>query len=150
MTAFVMALAAGITVGSGPEAVSGEMAGSLPTQGWWQGKWMTSRGDTRDVKLSGVVTPSPSAFTVFLPVIGLPKPVPCTCGYWRMDEGRGAVRMKWSIDPRKELSACLGIYGWAGNRLRICFREENKGRPTSFRGGDGQHLLILYRVKPDK
>jgi hypothetical protein len=44
----------------------------------------------------------------------------------------------------------LGIYKQDGDRIVICYQTESKGRPMSFRAGDGQHLLILYRVKPGK
>jgi hypothetical protein len=44
----------------------------------------------------------------------------------------------------------LGIYQRHGSRLMICLRDAKVGRPTSFKGGDGQSLLILHRVKPRK
>jgi hypothetical protein len=44
----------------------------------------------------------------------------------------------------------LGIAEQDGDRVILCIREAGEGRPTSFRAGDGQHLLILHRVRPGK
>lgn len=43
-----------------------------------------------------------------------------------------------------------GIYKWEGDRLFLCFSTGRNGRPTSFRGGAGQELFILRRIKPRK
>ncbi|HEY7428798.1 MAG TPA: hypothetical protein VH682_31500 [Gemmataceae bacterium] len=44
----------------------------------------------------------------------------------------------------------LGIYKYDGDHLSMCFRSAHLGRPTSYRAGDGQELLIIHRVKPGK
>jgi hypothetical protein len=44
----------------------------------------------------------------------------------------------------------LGIYQQHGDRLIICYRDVDKGRPTSFQAGEDQALLTLRRVKPGK
>jgi hypothetical protein len=61
-----------------------------------------------------------------------------------VDEGRGKLRATmWQ-------GRQLGIYQRQGDQLNICLRDAEDGRPTSFKGGDGQDLFILHRVKPRK
>ena len=59
-----------------------------------------------------------------------------------VDEGNGMLRATLGRVER------LGIYQRQSDRVIICLRDAENGRPTSFKGGDGQSLLILHRVKP--
>jgi hypothetical protein len=61
------------------------------------------------------------------------------------DEGRGRLRIRSA--GRK---AGLGIYKREGDRLFLCIRAENDGRPTSFQAAQGQALLILRRIPPGR
>ncbi len=45
-------------------------------------------------------------------------------------------------------ASILGIYRQEAERLYICYRQGS--RPTTYRGGSGQTLLILHHVKPRK
>jgi hypothetical protein len=147
MSTFVMMLAAGLAAGDAPSKVSVEVAESLPTHGEWQGRWTDDQGFTRDVALPGVVTRGRSVCTVYVEIVGIPRPRPVSNSFSIADEGRGDVRMEWNTRwARGDSENCLGIYRWDKDRLIICFRVEGKGRPKSFRSGDGQHLLRLRRV----
>jgi hypothetical protein len=44
----------------------------------------------------------------------------------------------------------VGIYKWGSSEVILCYRQAEQGHPTSFRAGNGQHLLILRRAKPAK
>ena len=44
----------------------------------------------------------------------------------------------------------VGIYKRSSDTVILCYRLAGRGYPTSFRAGDGQHLLTLRRVKPRK
>ena len=59
------------------------------------------------------------------------------------DEGHGRLRIT---------AGCgyFGIYKVRNDSIVIAFRLADEGYPISFRGGNGQNLLILYRVKPRK
>jgi hypothetical protein len=62
-----------------------------------------------------------------------------------LDAGGG----RFSLRP-KDGPGYLGIFRQDGNLAVLCFRPTAEGYPTSFRGGDGQYLLTLRRVKPRK
>lgn len=57
------------------------------------------------------------------------------------DEGSGRFRIAMG-------QGFLGIYKQKGDRVVLCFRQAREGYPTLLRGGDGQHLIRLRRVKP--
>lgn len=52
-------------------------------------------------------------------------------------------------EVNSEMGNILGIYRWDSDRLVACFAGPGR-RPTSFRAGDEQYLLILRRVRPRK
>lgn len=135
MSTLAIILAVGMVIGSGPEKVTGEMEENLHLQGDWVGESWGDDGVVWQVKLrdgdlcfsSGkeVASPLPVAFIV--------------------DEGHGRFRVDWPLPGDS-----LGIYKQEGDHLVMCCRDGHQGRPTSFRLGSGQLLLILNRVKPRK
>jgi hypothetical protein len=121
MSAFVMVLAAGMAVGSGPEPVSAEVKPPLDLRGEWEGT--LEHFDGQEARLvRGAVNPQ------------------------YVDEGDGKFRLR----VRGRASVCLGIYRQEGDRVILCFGRPGEERPTSFQGGHGQEPIILHRVKPDK
>jgi hypothetical protein len=139
MSAFAMVLAAGMAVGSGPEAVSSGVEQGLDLRGKWEGHLRSAWGKTLTARLEA--QGAGCGGTLFLKAHGREEE-----GF-RLDrvtdEGGGRLRLEREI-------ALLGIYKWQGDQLVICFRMERAGRPTSFQAGDGKDLLILHRVKPGK
>ncbi|HEY7310848.1 MAG TPA: hypothetical protein VH643_15900 [Gemmataceae bacterium] len=137
MSTLVLVLAAAMAVpGNGPEMLSGETERGLDLSGEWEGRWKTDKAEY-EVELLGEKggcsyrrLPRGKCWGYLTPDI--------------TDQGEGRLRLTWEDDP------CLGIYEQDGDCLTICFRDAREGRPLSFRVGDGQHLLILHRVKPRK
>jgi hypothetical protein len=126
-----MVLAAGLAMSDRQVAVSSEVEERLDLSGEWEGTWTTSKADSFAVRLSGrwlAVSDVPGGLTVVRAPILL------------KDGGGG------------RFAVCLahvnhhGIYTWEKGGLLMCFREGRQGRPTSFHGGDGQHLMRLRRV----
>jgi hypothetical protein len=130
-SALAMVLMAGMAVpGIGPEMVSAEVEQRLDLRGMWEGtRWNDKKVSCYVCYKSGWLA---SPFEIAAWVFEL------------SDEGRGNVKIK------SDKGDFLGIYQQDGNRTVICYRAESKGRPISFWAGDGQHLLILRRVKPGK
>jgi hypothetical protein len=141
MSALAMLLtAAMVTPVDVSEKVSGEvkLTDSLDLSGEWQGVWKAADKAEYEVhQLEGR-----GAWSYRRLPKGQQGPAYLSPGI--TDEGEGRLRLTWVDDP------CLGIYEQDGDCLIICFREARKGRPLSFRSGDGQHFLILHRVKPGK
>ena len=138
MYTLVMALAASLVMGNDPAAVSAETEQRLDLRGEWEG-FMREAGHglyrawISNGVLTGRALNHPGVSITPLPVSRI------------VDERPGEVRLRWGAR-----SQYLGIYEQEGERIVICYRHEQSGRPTSFRTGDGQHLLILHRVKPRK
>jgi hypothetical protein len=65
-----------------------------------------------------------------------------------IDEGNGKFRFE--LRDKDSVRRCLGIYEQHDDHLRLCFGNTDEQCPRAFRGGDGQNLLILHRVKPRK
>jgi hypothetical protein len=132
MNALVMALAAGLAVGNGPEPVSPEEA-FLSLDGVWKGTWREGKDD-------------PALVTLRDGRVCLEKGprVICLLHFKAAEECTGKVRFDFAGDVR------LGICKWEAGRLVICLGRTGGDRPTSFRGGDGQPLLTLRRIKPGK
>jgi hypothetical protein len=142
-SALAMVLAAGMVTGDGTGAgrVSGETAEPqrLDLNGEWRGVLKT-RNNEYEVEYRGE-----GGWSCWL----RPKGELPMCFDLRFtDEGRGRLQVTdrwqlqwWTNEPG------LGIYKREGDRLTICYRNAGEGRPTSFRTGDGQDLLILRRVK---
>jgi hypothetical protein len=123
--------------GSGSEKVSGEMERGLDLSGEWEGTWKDGQKEVWEVRFGGgklVATHKNGAIAVRVEQ-----------EWMSFDEGRGKMWMKLG-----GVSDHLGIYKQEGSRLDICYCLASMGRPTSFRSGDGQNLLILHRVKPRK
>ncbi len=130
-SALAMILAAGMTVpGDVPKEATEEIEQRLDLNGEWEGTWDNGRKTKSPiVHLSGTrisFSEDDAAFSFEHRIV---------------DEGGNKLRFN---DNRPS------IYRQDGDRLDICIRWHGKGRPTSFRGGDGQVLLILHRVKPGK
>jgi len=130
-SALAMILAAGMTVpGDVPKEVSGEIEQGLDLRGEWEGTLDNGRkAKTMSVHLSGTRI----RFTNDDESVSYDHRI--------VDEGKNKLRFNDKLP---------GIYRQDGARLNICYRCDGKGRPTSFRGGDGQVLLSLHRVKPRK
>jgi hypothetical protein len=133
MSTLVMALAAGLTLGSSPEPVSMEFEQRLDMRGEWEG---TEKGTCIVGKpYSGEILLVGQMMTLTCRVgdgLAITKK---SCKF--VDEGPGTLRTPWG----------LGIYRQNGDRLLICFSKDGRPRPTSFRAGNGQVLLTLRRVK---
>lgn len=121
MSALTMILTAAMAVpGDGPAKAPAEMVQTLDMSGEWEGTWKDSLGYLWKAKLRNGQLECKGEDTI----------------------ARGALK---SCDVKKE-----GIYKWEGNRLFICFAIGQNKRPKSFRGGKGQELFILHRVKSCK
>jgi hypothetical protein len=138
MSAFVMVLAAGIVVGSGPEAESAEMEQRLDLRGEWE-------GSCREEAVSGKAGLSKWGLCLEYPRAG-GRPPPLLGPFPASDEGSGKARFwgKWGT------GTSLGIYKWEADRLIICLGENGAARPTSFHTGSRQTLIILQRIQPGK
>jgi hypothetical protein len=135
MSAFAVVLVAGMAVGSGPEKVSVGVEQRLDLRGRWEGVWLDEAGrEWEATSENGAVFGDTLAFVRFIRARDV------------ADEGAGRVRVFY---PRVG-SPALGIYQVRGDCFLICFREARLGRPTAFRGGDGQNLITLRRVRPGK
>jgi hypothetical protein len=129
-SALAMVLMAAMAVpGNGPENVSREVEQRLDLSGEWEGIYTTDKEQTLRVHLN--------RYRVRL------ENDDCDFAFDNsmVDEGRGRLRFQ----------GLLGIYQQDEERLIICLgRIGTHERPTSFRIGNGQSLLILHRVKPRK
>jgi hypothetical protein len=131
MSTFVLVMAAGMVLGDGPERVSGEV-GECLLVGRWEGTISHEHGKSHDA----VVEDGYLAEWWGMSSSGLFT--------WEIhDEGRARVQLLLNG------TFYSGIYRWDGDRISLCYRRVEKGRPTSFRAGDDQHLLILHRVKEE-
>jgi hypothetical protein len=133
-SALAMVLTAAMAVpGNGPEKVSGEVEQGLDLRGEWEGTWRNPGwpGEADDlIYLSGTkfsISVKGSPFISFYHTI--------------VDEGDNKLRFSEGL---------AGIYRQDGGRITICLRAADKGRPTDFQAGNGQHLITLHRVKPRK
>jgi hypothetical protein len=125
----LLLLAAGLP-GDNPVRVEGDIAepGPLELRGRWEGSW-SREGDT-DV---GVVF---QAGRLTLPMMSAAR-----LPFRMIDEGRGRFRAK--LGDRE----VLGIYSRQGERIVLCWRGADRGRPTQFRDEDCADVLILRRVR---
>jgi hypothetical protein len=135
MSTLVIALMAGMAVGTGPgQKVPDEAARKLDLSGRWEGVWQDDQGKVwRAWVADGMLTGESGHLFMELPLKDI------------VDEGAGKFRVM-----HKDVVASLGIYRWDGDRVFLCYRWERDDRPTSFRAGEHQEFLILRRVKPRK
>lgn len=134
MFAFVVVLAA-LVVGDGPEAVSPKVNQRFDLRGKWKGVWLDETGvEWEATAENGTVFGERPEFVKMIKAEDI------------TDEGSGRVRVLY---PRVNPPA-LGIYQWQADCLIICFRVARFGRPERLRGGNGQDLITLRRVKPAK
>jgi hypothetical protein len=136
MSAFVLAITVGLTTGSGPVPVSGEVKESFLLVGKWQGTVTTDSGIVLTVKAHMTGNQLHLAFS-----------------------GRGSWNASYKVieeDGRLQLEHVgleeyLGIYRLKGEQVLLCLRIKDEGKwPTAFQADKGQHLFILHRVKPRK
>lgn len=127
MSALAMILTATMAVvGNGPEKVSDEVEQRLDLKGEWEGTWNTHLGKRFLIRLTPTEFHLDNGETT-----GVLR-------YPMSDEGNGKLRFRGR----------LGIYQQDGDRLLICLaKTRTNQRPTSFRIDEGQHLLLLHRVK---
>lgn len=136
--AMLMLLVAGMVMGSGPEKASGEMVQTLDLRGEWEGSWQHAQ-DFKMRAASGSVTSAAARELVAeMPGGVIVLPINAIA-----DQKNGRLHIAAG-------KGFLGIYEQNGDRLSICFRPARNGYPISFRGGNGQHLLILRRVQLPK
>jgi hypothetical protein len=132
MLALAMILAAGVMVESGPRNASMEVGERLDLSGEWEGTWQHA---------GGWLMPAASTPFTDKSIMG---EMPGGVIFIRLasitDKGEG----RFHITEEGEF---LGIYKQHDGRVILCFRPARDGYPTSFRGGKGQHLLILRRPK---
>jgi hypothetical protein len=64
------------------------------------------------------------------------------------DEGKGRVRMIVTFQGTEY--PLLGIYRQDGERILMCVRYADHGRPMRFQDGDYRILVIFHRVKSSK
>jgi hypothetical protein len=127
MSTLVLVLTAAMAVpGNGPDMVSVEIAEQrLNLSGVWKGTIFRQEGKPLDAMLGDSIL--------------------FDFDDWEYsDEGAGRFSLIVSG------AGYLGIYMSDGDDVILCYRRARYGRPESFRAGDGQHLLILHRVKPRK
>ena|SRR5262245_33573684 len=141
-SALAMVLMAAMAIpGNGPEKVSGEVEQGLDLSGKWEAICYRPGGGV----LRGQASISEEGG---LSISGQQGPAR-RGGQGRFHIAFGKVIDEGSGHIRSQNSLGIGIYKQEGDRLLICFGYD-KHRPTSFRAGDGQFLLILRRVKPGK
>jgi hypothetical protein len=136
MSTLVLMLTAAMAVpGNGPEMVSAEMEEGLDLRGRWEGIWHLKSHRVRSVEV--------------WPVDGWLEIHAKDDDWFHMvkprDEGSGRASLNFN-----DVAVFPGIYRQDGDHIIICYREDGNRRPSSFRAGDGQELLILHRVKPRK
>lgn len=145
MSALAMILTAAMVIpGDRPEKVSGEVAENqrLDLSGEWEGFWWfdhNTRFEAHSKCPSGQGHLMGRQFAIVCRGN-------CNLTAYFIDEGQGHLCGEWElIGPRIH-----GIYRQEGTKLLICFTELASPCPTSFRAGEGRHLLILHRVKSRK
>lgn len=121
-----------------PRTVSSDMKYEqqpLNLRGQWKGTWRHAQGFVMPASLSasedGRIMGILDAGVIFIHVDSI------------IDEGEGTFRIK-------EGKGFVGIYKVRKESIALCFRPSVQGYPRVFRGGDGQHLLILRRIKTEK
>jgi hypothetical protein len=138
MSTLVLVLAAGMTVPSiGPEKVSGEIEERLELSGKWEGNVSHHEGISISALLEG-------GRLVEWEWLGNGPRIAANHQSSVWDEGSGRFRL--NLDGERY----IGIYKWSSDGVMLCFRLAERGRPTSFRAGNGQHRLILRRVPSGK
>jgi hypothetical protein len=138
MSIFAMILTAAMLTGDTPKKEAEETKKMPECRGEWTGLWWDGSNNQwlariHNSQLSGMSPNDPCA--------DVPKTGPVR---WK-DEGEGKCIFYRGQEPHN------GIYRLEGENLQICFNSVDRSkRPISFKGGDGQHLLTLHRVKPQK
>jgi hypothetical protein len=144
MSATALVLLAGLAMGSDPQPVWTETDVHFYLDREWEGSWegQCLHPDViRDLKLPRTynkvkVGMSPRGFSLSSDTVSLAQ------GWgprnrW-IDEGKGRFRVA---------GLYLGIYKREGDRVIICMKWAEHGRPTAFQAGDNQALLILKPAK---
>jgi hypothetical protein len=125
-----MVLAAAAVAGNGPAGVSAAVEQRLDLGGAWVGTWVDINGQCLQVTSGGRRLTGRG-----------PGDVRCLDTAWITDEGGGRFRITLGSH------VFAGIWKREGGRLLLCFCPPGQGRPTSFYGGGGQHLLTLRRTR---
>jgi hypothetical protein len=139
MSSLMIALVAGMTVGSSPERISSQAEERLCIDGYWEGTWqiLSRRNEVRTFQLR--LEPG-SIWSI--PPGGRVPPSKEDCEW--IDLGNGKCQLT------DEKSTLVGIYKREADRLLICLRGKGDGIPAAFQVRDGQILIILKRVKPPR
>jgi hypothetical protein len=104
-SALAMVLAAGMTVGSGPEKVSGEIEQRLDLRGEWEGTYQVIGGPTWHARLGG-------GFLAVQTEVARSR-----LAIRFVDERNGKLRMGWGGRP----PLTLGTYKQEGDRVVLSF-----------------------------
>jgi hypothetical protein len=122
-----------LTLATGPALPSGDIAepGPLDLRGRWDGSW-SRQGDTD----FGVVFQDGR--------LTLPMTPPASMPFRMVDEGQGRFRAKLG---EVEL---LGSYQRQDERIVLCWRGVDRGRPARFSDEDRADTVILRRVRPGR
>jgi hypothetical protein len=144
MSATALVLLAGFVIGSDPQPVSTETDVHFSLDRDWEGTWEGQCLDPyiiMNLKLPRTynkvkVVLRPNGFNLSGDAVSLGQ------GWgpptrW-IDEGKGRFRVA---------GLYLGIYKREADRVIICMKWAEHGRPTSFQAGDNQALLILKPAK---
>jgi hypothetical protein len=144
MSATALVLLAGFAMGSDPHPVSTETEVRFSLDRDWEGSWdgqclgpviILNHKLPRTITKARVVL-RPNGFSLSSDTVSLGQG-------WGMptrwiDEGKGRFRVA---------GLYLGIYKREADRVIICMKWAEHGRPTSFQAGDDQALLILKPAK---
>jgi hypothetical protein len=133
MSAFLLTLAAGMALGDGPSARSSEVEQRLDLSGEWRGSWIDDHGHFFEVRTFGKRLLADDGLGNMIALY--------TSSFEDGGGGRFAIVIRMQVFYH-------GIYKWDNGYLFLCFCETKRECPVSFRGGDGQELLRLRRVKP--
>lgn len=126
-------LMVGTINGIGPESSSNEIVQGLDLSGEWEGYWWFENSEPFPTELRDhMIVACDGREIRFLDISSI------------TDEGGGKLRVQWywSADGWAH-----GIYRQDGDRLYMCFRDRPGPRPTSFRSGNGCHVLFLRRLR---
>jgi hypothetical protein len=129
LNTFILLFAAGLP-GDNPRQAEDIIAppGPLELRGRWEGFW-TREGDT-DI---GVVYQNGRLTLPMTPAVSMP--------FRMVDEGHGRFRARLGpVDV-------LGIYQRTEDRIVLCWRGADRGRPTRLVDEDCADVVILRRVR---
>jgi hypothetical protein len=128
MSTLVLALASGMAVGTGTEAISAEMDQPLDVRAKWEGSYDFGDRKCAVILADGLLGVERGGRSV------------ASVPFQLEDEGHGKVRA-WANGK-----CFLGVYKHEKGCLFICLGGPRNGRPTSFLVDECQSLFTLRRA----